>query len=191
MAEPTELLARRVYGVSQVDRILGLPAGTAERWIDGYSRGGRTYPPVVRERSTGDDRVTWVEFSETRSLAEFRSKVPMIRMRPAVERLREELNSPYPLALARPWLDAQGRELVRKVQRDVDLNKAFLLVVVRNDQLVLSLPAEQYVESVEFDNGAVRRIRPIPKLKHVVFDPLKQFGEPVVRAVPTAIIAEQ
>jgi uncharacterized protein (DUF433 family) len=190
--ESSDLLARPVYGTAQVDRVLGLHPGTAERWIDGYTRGGRTYPPVVRVESTGDDKVTWGEFSETRLLAEFRSAgVPMVRMRPAVERLRDELDSLYPLALARPWIDPQGRELVRRVQQDVGLDKALLLVVIRNDQLVLSLPAEQYVDSAEFEGGVVRRIRPIPRLEHVVFDPLKQFGEPVVRAVPTAIIAEQ
>lgn len=191
--DPVDLLARPVYGTAQVDRILGLHPGTATRWIDGYVRAGRRYPPVVREVSTGSETVTWGEFIETRLLSEFRSAgVPMIRMRPAVERLREELNAPYPLALARPWIDPEGRELVRRVQEEIGLEQKLLLVVVRNDQLLLSLPAEQFVDSVDFDESeAVRRVRPIPRLQHVVFDPLKQFGEPVVRAVPTAIIAEQ
>ena|SRR5215475_6285431 len=46
----TSVLDRRVHVMSDVDLYLGLPSGTARRWIEGYSRGGRTYPPVIRER---------------------------------------------------------------------------------------------------------------------------------------------
>jgi hypothetical protein len=45
------------------------------------------YPPVVRIEPTGQEIVTWGEFTETRLLAVFRDAgVPMQRMRPAVER---------------------------------------------------------------------------------------------------------
>ncbi len=37
----------------------------------------------------------------------------------------------------------------------------------------------------------VRQMHPLPDLQHVWLDPLRQFGEPVVRSVPTAVIAEQ
>lgn len=192
MPEPTDLLARPVYGMAQVDRVLGLYPGTAERWIDGYARSGRRYPPVVRLEPTGDDIVTWGEFSETRLLAEYRSAgVPLYRMRPVVERLRDALGYQYPLAHA-TWLQPHGRELVERIQADVGLDPRLLLVVYRNNQLVLNLPAQEFERSVDFDGGeVVRRFRPDPKLPHVVVDPLRQFGEPVVRSVPTAVIAEQ
>ena len=41
MAVVIDLLERPLYGLGQVDRILGLRGGTARRWIDGYSRGGK------------------------------------------------------------------------------------------------------------------------------------------------------
>jgi len=110
MAPVTDLLSRPVYGMGQVDRILGLKPGTARRWIDGYQRDGRRYQPVVRQASTGDDVVTWGEFVETRLLSEYRDAgAPMLLMRPAVERLREELDTPYPLASAHTWLDTSAR----------------------------------------------------------------------------------
>jgi hypothetical protein len=40
-----DLLSRPVYGLSQVDALLGLRPGTARRWIDGYERAGRSIPP--------------------------------------------------------------------------------------------------------------------------------------------------
>lgn len=193
MDQPIDLLARPTYGMAQVDWILRLPPGTARRWIDGYRRGGKDYPPIVRVAQTGDDIVTWGEFAETRLLAEFRDLgVPIQNLRPAVERLRETFDHRYPLAYARPWLEPQGRELVQKIQERVGLEKREQFVVVRNGQLMLATPTDQFVRSVYFgDQPYVQRIHPLPDLDQVWFDPLRQFGEPVVRSVPTAVIAEQ
>lgn len=192
MAETTDLLERRLYGIAQVDRILALTPGTARRWIDGYERAGRSYAPVVRLEATHEEVVTWGEFVETRLLAEYRDAgVPLIRMRPAIVRLREIFETRYPLAHARPFISVEGRELVLRVQKEVGLEKALLLVVVRNDQLVLSAQAEQFVKSVQFGpDDIVTSMRPLPAIRQVVVDPLRQFGEPVVRSVPTEVIAE-
>src|SRR4051812_16975578 len=150
MDEVVDLLSRPVYGLGQVDRILGLRGGTARRWIDGYSRSGKQYPPVVRDEPTGDDIVTWGEFVETRLLAEYRDAgVPMANMRPAVDALRSELQTPYPLASARTWLDVQGRELVRNVQEEVGLPRPLSLVIVRTGQQVMWTPeAQGFIRSV-------------------------------------------
>lgn len=194
-----DLLDRPVYGMSTVDRVLGLTTGTARRWIDGYRRGGRVYSPVVREISTGEDVVTWGEFVEARLLAEFRDAgVAMLRMRPAVERLREELNTRYPLASARTWLSSDGRELVRRVQDDVDLDRRLSLVVVRSGQQVLdwSEPARDFNASTEWEpsdgDQVIRRLRPVSDVQEVVLDPLVAFGEPTLRGrgVRTEVIAE-
>jgi uncharacterized protein (DUF433 family) len=197
-ADLINLVDRPTYGLLQVDRVLGLPSGTARRWIDGYTRGGKSYPPVIREHPTGDEIATWGEFVETRLLAEFRDAgVPMIRMRPAVDVLREQLNTAYPLASSRAWLDTEGKELVRKVQERVGLERRLALVVVRSGQSVLrwSKPAEDFRSSVEWTSrhegdAQPRLLRPIHDLPDVTIDPLRGFGEPVVRGVRTEIIAE-
>jgi uncharacterized protein (DUF433 family) len=189
-----ELLDRPLYGIAQVDRLLALSSGTARRWIEGYVRSGKIYPPVVRPESSGQEIVAWGEFVETRLLAEYRDAgVPMIRMRPAVERLREQFATRYPLAHPRPFLDVEGRELVLKAQEEVHLDKALRLVVMlRSGQLALAPAAERFVSSVEYqDHDFAERLHPVPGIRHVVMDPLRQFGEPVVRSVPTEVIAEQ
>lgn len=150
------------------------------------------YPPVVRLETTHDDIVTWGEFVETRLLSEYRDAgVSMVRMRPAIERLREQLHTQYPLAHARPFVS--GRELVLEVQDQVGLDKHLHLVVVRNDQVVLAEPSQRFYRAAEFDEStdAVERLRPITGVKEVVIDPLRQFGEPVVRSVRTEVVAEQ
>lgn len=195
MGQIIDLLNRPVYGLAQVDQILGLRGGTAGRWIDGYQRAGRTYPPVVREESTGNGIVTWGEFVETRLLSEFREAgVPIVRMRPAVVALRQELQTLYPLASAQTWLDVKGRELVRKVQEQVGLEPQLALVVVRTGQLSWTPPADEFRKSVKWTSGSLdaqpRLLHPATDLSNVEIDPLRGFGEPVVRNVRTDVIGE-
>jgi uncharacterized protein (DUF433 family) len=193
---PMDLLEHPVYGFHQVDRVLGLSPGTAKRWIDGYERGKRFYPPVVRVDHTRVEIVTWGEFVETRFLAEYRDKgVPMHRMRPAIDRLRQTFHPKYPLAYARPFV--AGRELVLEMQESVGLERRLQLVVVRNDQIVLTEPAENFYRSVEYggpeNDQVAERVKPHPDISDVVVEPLRQFGEPVIRGrgVRTEVIAEQ
>lgn len=186
------ILDRRVYVMGDVDRYLGLHPGTARRWIDGYTRAGQTYPPVIRPESTDDERVSWGEFVEAQLLSQFRNAgVPLQRLRPAVERLREELATPFPLAVARTLLDVQGRELVMRVQDDVELPSALALVVVRSGQRILSPAVQSFVDRVDYGdpNRVVTRVRAGAE-GDVWFDPLRAWGRPAVRAVPTETLAE-
>ncbi len=196
MGKVVDLLERPTYGLSQIDSLLGLRGGTARRWIDGYTRAGKYYDPVVRERSTGGEIATWGEFVETRLLAEYRDAgVPMIRMRPAVEALRQELKVPYPLASARTWLRPEGRDLVLVVQEEVNLDPHLALVIVATGQtLAWSAEADRFSAAIEWtgdsDEAEPRLLRPAAGIREVVVDPLRGFGEPVVRGVRTEIIRE-
>lgn len=190
MGDVADLLDRPVYGMGQVDYLLGLTPGTARRWIDGYTRARKSYAPLVRVEPTGEEIVTWGEFVETRLLSEYRDAGALTkRMRPAIERLREMFDTRYPLAHARPFV--AGRELVLQVQESVGLDRDLQLVVIRNDQIVLTEAAGSFYAAAEYDDDVVRRLRPVTTIPDVVIDPLRQFGEPVVRSVRTEIIAEQ
>ena len=183
------VLDRRIYVMSDVDRYLGLPGGTARRWIDGYIRGGRTYPPVIRESSTGEESASWGEFVETSLLAGFRDRgVSMQKLRPAVERLREELDTPYPLAAQRTWLDVEGQELVLRIQESTQLEDDLRFVVVRSGQLMLSAPTQSFVERVRYLDGVVNEMD--LGAGGVVANPQRAAGRPAVRAVPSEVLAE-
>lgn len=150
---------------------------------------------MVRVNSTGDEIVTWGEFVETRLLSEYRhAGVPLIRMRPAIDVLRDELETPYHLAAAATWLGVAGGELVRRAQERVDLDARLTLVVVRSGQTTWSDEAAGFIESVEWgDNGDgkfIAALRPFASVEHVLIDPLHGFGEPVVRGARTEVIAE-
>ncbi len=190
-----DLLERPVYGFRQADRVLGLGAGTTARWVDGYTRGKRAYEPVVRERPTGDELVTWGEFVEVRLLAEFRdAQVPMVRLRPTVERLRQELGGKYPLAHAETWLDVKAREVVRRAQEDVRLKDQFTVVRNGQEQIGLSPQSQVFVDAVTWDgsaHGVALSLCPLPDIPQVVCDPQRQVGEPIINGVMVDILTEQ
>jgi uncharacterized protein (DUF433 family) len=191
---------RPVYGFGQVDHILSLKAGTSQRWVDGYQRAGKTYPPVIRPQRTGAEIVTWGEFIEARLLAQYRDEGALVaKMRPAVEKLREELNTLYPLASAKTWLSVDGRELVREVQDAVGLDRRLLLVVRNNQQIFDWSPrAQEFADSLHWEpegrKSAKRKVitslNPDPAIRDVVVNPLRRFGEPSTQGVPTEIIRE-
>lgn len=170
--------------------MVGLHAGTAKRWLEGYTRLGRFYDPVLRPKPTGSDAVTWGEMVEARLLAEFRDRdVPVQRMRPAVVKLRHEFGR-YPLAHARPLLEVEGRELVQVVQQEVGLERRLQLVMVRDGQLLLTDAAERFRSAVEYDQAVASLLRPDLRTPGVVMDPRRTFGQPAVRNVRTASLAE-
>jgi uncharacterized protein (DUF433 family) len=183
------ILDRRIYVMSDVDRYVGLASGTARRWIDGYSRGGRVYPPVIRESTSGDDAASWGEFVETSLLAGFRDRgVSLQRLRPAVQQLRDELGTLYPLAAQRTLLDVAGRELVQRVQESTGLTSELHLVVVRSGQLMLSGPTASFVERAHYDQGVVAELSLGDDAVRV--NPIRAGGRPAVRSVPAEVLAE-
>jgi len=83
------------------------------------------------------------------------------------------------------------------MQESVGLERRLQLVVVRNDQIVLTEPAENFYRSVEYGgletDPVAERVKPHPDISDVVVEPLRQFGEPIIRdrGVRTDVIAEQ
>ncbi|MCW2752361.1 MAG: hypothetical protein JWR83_3471 [Aeromicrobium sp.] len=184
------MLDREIYAYSDVDRIIGLHHGTARRWLEGYTRRGNTYEPVLRESPTHQDIVTWGEMVEARHLAEFRDQhVPVQNMRPAIVRLREEFGR-YPLASARALLDTAGRELVMQIQSEVAMPDQLRFVVVMDGQYVLSEAATSFRNSVRFQDGEAEVISPVDRTPAVLLDPTRAFGQPSIRGVRTGAIAE-
>lgn len=187
---PATLLDRALYSYADVDRLVGIRSGTARRWLEGYERGGKYYEPVLRAEPTGGDEVTWGEMVEAKLLAGYRHRdVPVLRMRPAIVELRKEFGA-YPLAHAQPFLDVQGRELVMRIQERVGLERRLQLVVVRNQQLVLASPAEQFRSRIDYDDGVACRLTPEALTPGVIMDPHRAFGQPAIRNVRTETLAE-
>jgi len=181
------ILERPVYRVAEAASLLGLRPDRTRAWLDGYHRGDVRYDPLIRSEPSGDGIVTWGEFVELGYLREYRRKgVPLQRLRPVIDELRREFQTPYPLATARPFVF--GKELVLEVQEKNELPSAIAIVIRSGQQILLADDASRFLKKVEFDRpqqGDVRRIRPAGPASPVVIDPLVRFGRPSVQGVAT------
>ena len=193
MDQVVSLLARPVYNYAEVDRLLRLTPGTAKRWIDGYERAGRVYEPVVRQLRTGSPWVTWGEFVETRLLSEFRSSVPMIKLRPVVEWLREHVEDPdYPLAYARPFLAPEGKEMLVDAQIETSLDEELWMVVPSQQGVLLTPTSTRFTNAVYYPDlyGPAEHIIADPAAPAVWLHPLRREGQPTVNNIRTETLAE-
>jgi len=175
----TPILSLRIYRIAEVDEFLRLTRGTASRWIDGYRRGSRHYEPIIRPETTKDRWATWGELVEVRLISEYRDAgVRVSRLRGVIERLRESVDMPYPLAHAKPFLDLEGREVVLRVQEQLGIPDE-LRLVVRSGQTVLpAAPLERFQEVTTFSpTGEAERIR---LYNTVVPDPQRIWGAPAI-----------
>lgn len=175
-----------MYGVVEAAGLLGLRPDRARAWLDGYERSGIVYPPVIREKHTGADLVTWGEFVELGYLREYRrSGVPLQRLRPVIEELRSEFATPYPLATARPFVI--DRELVLEIQERNELPSTIAIVVRSGQEVMLADGANRFFRKIEFDPrvGDVSKLLPLGIVSPVVIDPRVRFGRPAVSGVAT------
>src|SRR5687767_14919628 len=101
---PPAMLERELYTESEAARLLGLPQSTLRYWLEGLTRKGAVYPPIIRPVATGRHTVTWAEFVEAGLLSMYRrrKKIPMDQIRDFITSLREEVGVPYPLAHSQP-----------------------------------------------------------------------------------------
>ena len=127
---------------------------------------------------------------EVRLISEYRRQgVSVFRMRPAIMALRDEFSTDYPLAAAQPFVSAEGRELVLRVQQETNLRPS-LRFVVRSGQTVLpSLEVYRFQQAADYDDDMVRRFR---IADNVVIDPEYASGEATItgRRLRVATVAE-
>jgi len=182
-------LDRPVYGIAQAAQLLGLRPDRARAWLDGYTRSGTHYPPVVRDVTTKSDLVTWGEFVELGYLRGYRqAAVALQRIRPVIARLRKEYHTPYPLAYYRPWV--YDKELVLEAQEAEGLPSSLAIVVRTGQEIMLSDVAKGFMRRVEFDGDTARRWLPLGEFSPVVVDPSVAFGMPNVDGISTERLYE-
>jgi uncharacterized protein (DUF433 family) len=185
------VLDRPLYSHVEAARLLGVPAQTLYRWLEGATRSGVHYDPVIRPEPTGSDSVTWGEFVEAGLLRGYRQKqVSLQKMRPFIQGAREAWGIPYPLAHFKPLI-MDKKELVYKLQQETLLDPRLYLVRVEGGQMLLAPPVEDFLQRVEFDlTGVVSRLFPSGLRTPVNIDPEVSFGVPQIKGIRTELVAE-
>jgi hypothetical protein len=116
------VLEQEMYTEAEAARLLSVSQSTLHYWLEGGTRLGKTYPPIIRERSRGGHpAVSWAEFVECGWLKQYRreKRVPMRELRDFITKLRENYGVPYPLAHQRPFANQGQLVTVSRAQEEV------------------------------------------------------------------------
>jgi uncharacterized protein (DUF433 family) len=186
------VLDREMYSEAEAARLLGVAQNTLNYWLEGGERRGKSYPPVIRPEPRGHRApVTWAEFVEAGLLRSYRRDlgVKMAELRTFIDRLRNDLGVPYPLADRRPYVS--NRELVFKAQQETGLDADLWLVTAVRGQYLLLPPGDEFLRRVDWNGDVVGGWRPADSPDSTVrMNPEQRFGKPAVGGISTEAIWE-
>ena len=115
---------------------------------------------------------------------------PMAQLRSFTDQLREQFGVPYPLAHHRPFVGTD-RQLVLRAQEAAGLDGEYCLVAIASGQLVLTYPAEAFVERVTWDHDVAVAWRPHDDERSPVrMNPELRFGRPAIKGISTEVLWE-
>jgi len=187
-----DVLEREMYSEAEAARLLRVAQSTLHYWLEGITRGRKTYQPIIRQEPRGErSPVTWSEFIEAGLLRQYRRehRVPMAELRAFIDLLRERYGIPYPLAHHRPYV--ADRQLLLEAQEASHLAADFALVAVVRDQLILTPASQSFVERVTWDGDIAAGWRPHDDPRSPVrMDPGLRFGKPAVKGISTEALWE-
>lgn len=184
---PANVSELPLYTLTEAALIADAKPTTVHRWARGYTY--RTPAGDVRSEAeplittTGVGRrpvVPFVGLAEIYVLNAFRrAGVPMQRIRPALARLTEDMD--LTAALASERLKTDGTEILYEYGAADPSSGVSELVVVRNGQRVFTEVVQQYLNTIIYDSGWVRRIR-LPQFGDldVNVDPEINWGQPTL-----------
>jgi uncharacterized protein (DUF433 family) len=188
-----EVLEREMFSEAEAARLLRVPQNTLHYWLEGGQQRGKVYKPIVRIEPRGSRApVTWAEFIEAGLLRQYRRthRVPMLQLRAFVDELREQFGVPYPLAHHRPFVGSD-RQLVLRAQEKAGLDADYCLVAVASRQLILTHPAEAFVERVTWQDDIAAAWRPHDEERSPVrMNPEVRFGRPAIKGISTEVLWE-
>lgn len=186
-----EILDRDVYSEAEAARLLGIAQSTLHYWLEGGTQRGNDYRPVIRQEPRGERVVTWAEFVEAALLRQYRAvhRVAMAELRRFIDVLRLEFEVPYPLAHKKPFVS--GKKLIYDAQDTIGLDAQYCLVSFASNQLLLTPPAQSFLERVTWDGDIAAGWRPHNDPKSPVrIDPRVRFGKPAIGGISTEALWE-
>jgi uncharacterized protein (DUF433 family) len=182
-----------LYTQAEAARVLDVPPSTFQAWARGYLRNRPNEAvshaePIVTTlpAKAGEPNVPFIGLAEGLVLAAIRRHgVPMQRIRPALDVLRQELGIDHALASRKLYTD--GAEVLFDYATHAgdtpEGNTARELVVVRHGQRVFDEIVDSYLKRVTYaDDGWAERIwLPQYRRAEVIADPRFSYGLPTFR----------
>lgn len=194
----TPQLGAGSYTVIEAARIARVTPARLKRWISGYEFRGRSgerrksAPVVARSRfrdEDGDLELSFFDLIELLFVKTFLDQgVSIYAIKTAAERAADLLNAEHPFCLRKFQTD--GRSIFARFGAENEEPK--LLDVVRNQHAFTQVfdPLMKRI-SYAVDTGISKSYWPMGKRRHVVLDPARSFGSPIIHeaGVPTVALA--
>lgn len=169
-----------IYAQGEAAHIIQAPPTSFARWAHGHRFKQRTEgewgwsPPLLTGVKDGRGyTVPFNALAEGFIIESFRRVgLPMARIRPAVDVLREEIGLENALLSERLMTD--GAEILYRNGEDE-------LVVVRNHQGVFNEVVAEFLKSISYRDGFARLLRlPAYESVEVIVDPTRNSGQPTI-----------
>lgn len=169
---PIDRFADPLYTRAEAARFLGVKESTFNRWAR------ETNLVTTLEVPRGEAAVPFIGLAEAYALHAFRAlKVPLQRIRPALDALAREFGLEHTLASQRLYTD--GAEVLYDYRSSTG-EDADDLVVVRHNQPVFRDVVRDHLKRVEYVDGYAQRLPLLGYNEAELFvDPRRAFGQPV------------
>jgi uncharacterized protein (DUF433 family) len=177
-----------LYTVSEASRLTGVSPARVRGWLQGYSQGNgkRTTPKLLGQLPPMDGKVAlgFLDLMEVRFISHFlKIGVRWMTLRLAAERARQEFELDHPFATR---FISDGRTIFTEVLAAT--GDRHLRDLVDNQFAMYAILEPALQEGIEFDTrGYVRSWHPSKEQPHVILDPHRSFGRPILGpvSVPT------
>jgi hypothetical protein len=189
------LIGIGLYTPADASRLLGVPAPKIIRWLRGYNKGDHEYQPLWKSQVELDDGHVYLGFRdlmEARIANKFISLgISAQRVRAAIQLASDIIGDTRPLSTNQFRTD--GRSIfLRSIETNELGHEREQLLNLFKRQYEFAQIIEPLLKGIDFDDtGAPSTWWPVGKIKKILIDPKRSFGQPIDSdsSVPTAILA--
>jgi len=175
-----EVLLVPIYTQTEVAQLIATTQSSLQRWARGYQNPGASAQKslITVDRGGRGYTVPYIGLAEAYMIRAFRKAgVSMARIRPTVEKLRDEMGLSHALASER--LQTDGAEILWHLQEQGHGESR--LVVIRNNQAVFGEVVKEHLRKIDYRDGFAGRITlPGHYGADVTVDPRINYGQPTV-----------
>jgi uncharacterized protein (DUF433 family) len=195
--KPPDIRDLAAYAIPEAAHYLGIPKATLRSWVHGRDyptgSGKRRWPRLIEPPASPSGSLSFVNLVEAHVLSAIRHehRIPIPKVRAALDYVRKELGSEHPLADAKFETDGINLFVERFGQ---------LISASESGQIAVRDLLAAHLERVEHDpSGLAIRLYPFTRAFHsgdpkiIVMDPFVAFGRATISGtgVVTSIVAER